>query len=40
MAEHIVMAATNEPSHEPILIVQMCSCDLYVVQTTWLWSLN
>jgi len=28
MAEHFVMAATDEPSHEHILVVQMCSCDL------------
>jgi hypothetical protein len=40
MAEHIVMAASNEPSHEHILVVQMCFCDLYVVQTTRFWLLN
>jgi hypothetical protein len=40
MAEHIVMAATSEPSHECILVVQMCCYDLYVVQIKWSWSLN
>jgi hypothetical protein len=40
MAEHIVLAATNKPLHEHILVIQMCSCGLYVVQTTWFWSLN
>ena len=40
MAEHIVMAAANEPLHEHIVAVQMYCCDLFVVQTTWFWSLN